>query len=112
MEKDQFQPIVDCFKENKKIESLTLVGVNGTKDNFTDLATALTANKGSAINTVDFSNNMLDDKGLTSISGWIATLSKFDRIQKFFSTAQNFLPYDTSLPYMVILIFCAIQITD
>eukprot|EP00029_Vermamoeba_vermiformis_P000624 TRINITY_DN1079_c0_g1_i1.p1 TRINITY_DN1079_c0_g1~~TRINITY_DN1079_c0_g1_i1.p1 ORF type:complete len:1136 (-),score=356.31 TRINITY_DN1079_c0_g1_i1:94-3501(-) len=75
LEKDQFQPIVDCFKENKKIESLTLVGVNGTKDNFTDLAAALTANKGSAINTIDFSNNMLDDKGLTSVSSWLSSLN-------------------------------------
>jgi len=58
-----------------------LVGVNGTKDNFTDLATALTANKGSGINTIDFSNNMLDDKGLSSVSAWISSLSK--------STAKN-----------------------
>lgn len=59
--------------------------MNGTKDNFTDLAVALTANKGSSITTIDFSNNMLDDKGLTSVSGWIAAMSKFDRIRKFFS---------------------------
>jgi hypothetical protein len=48
--------------------------VTATRDQFAELAAALTANKLCNITKIDLSNNQLEDKGLIAISNWIASL--------------------------------------
>ena len=75
LDKDAMQLIADLLEVNEKIENLVLQNAAGTGAGFEQIGQAISRNKKSAVNRVDWSSNRVEDKGISALGSALATLS-------------------------------------
>ncbi|XP_048577148.1 F-actin-uncapping protein LRRC16A isoform X2 [Nematostella vectensis] len=71
---DVCDAVLRVLKKSTSIEELVLDGVSLGRDYFQKMALALTSNPKSALNVMDLSNNSMEDRGLSHLTGVIGKL--------------------------------------
>lgn len=75
LEKEQTLAFLACLRSNRAIESISLSGLQASKDFYVELFKELSANKQCAVREINLADNKeFGDTGSGAISNWISTL--------------------------------------